>query len=55
MEPVRTYNGKPVEEKAAPAAAASSPAPAASTTHAEACGNVGETGEHGDLGSNAKS
>jgi len=43
-----------VSSAAPPAAAAVPPAaPAASKTHAAACGVVGETGAHGDLGSNA--
>jgi hypothetical protein len=28
--------------------------PKASDTHAEECGDVGETGDHGELGENAK-
>lgn len=37
------------EETGAPAAKPGTP----STTHAAACGDVGETGKHGDLGTNA--
>lgn len=47
MSNLHTINGKPVEETKAAAA------PAKKSTHAEGCGDVGETGEHGDLGSNA--
>jgi hypothetical protein len=57
-----TYNGKPVEN---PTVAPSLPvtvanptvtaaaAPAKKQTHRPECGDVGVTGEHGDLGSNA--
>jgi Family of unknown function (DUF6527) len=56
VDTLHTINGKPVDATAteAPAAKQDNPTVTASTTHQEACGNVGITGEHGDLGSNKK-
>jgi len=58
---LRTINGKPITAAPAPAArmhnsvadAAAANAPVKKATHKPECGDVGETGEHGDLGSNA--
>lgn len=51
-----TVNGKPLESgEAASRETQAAPPPAiVSKTHRAECGNVGETGAHGDLGSNAK-
>jgi hypothetical protein len=56
---LHTYNGKPVEEsleqpsalKTVPAITTTAAAP--KQTHKPEAGNVGNTGEHGELGSNA--
>lgn len=63
MDNLHTINGKPVESGSEMTSlptvrlTSSAAAPAAVTKpkqkHAAACGNVGNTGEHGDLGSNA--
>ena len=50
VKALTTVNGKPVEAKE-PGNKKSS---AKKQVHHERCGDVGETGDHGDLGSNAK-
>ncbi len=55
MDNLHTINGKPVYASAA----AATTLPAASTsdaskTHKPECGNVGATGQHGEIGSNAQ-
>lgn len=49
---LHTVNGKPVETPA-PAAAEKQAANTAPQTHKKECGDVGVTGDHGDLGTNA--
>jgi hypothetical protein len=61
MSNLHTINGKPVaaasgaEEKVTPRATTSIPPTVSEKkqTHKAECGDVGATGEHGDLGSNA--
>lgn len=51
MDGFTTINGKPVEVKAT-AGSETTSLPTGQTHHAD-CGDVGATGEHGDIGSNA--
>lgn len=50
MSAFTTINGKPVEVKTNSGSETTS----LPTTHHADCGDVGATGEHGDIGSNAK-
>lgn len=54
MSTLHTINGKPVEEnqQTQPEPMPTSAAPV-SKSHKPECGDVGATGEHGNLGSNA--
>ena len=59
MDTLRTYNGKPVDPTVStsqfPVTPVGNPTVTTSAvqTHAAACGEVGETGVHGDIGENA--
>jgi len=63
MDSLHTVNGKPIsatEEKNVAGlrklgidAQATGHGPKVTLTHKPECGDVGETGEHGDIGSNA--
>jgi hypothetical protein len=61
MSSLHTLNGKPIDATAAPTPfvvtqpnATATAAAAQVQAHKAECGNVGITGEHGDLGTNAK-
>jgi hypothetical protein len=61
MDNLHTLNGKPINPTAAPAPfvatlpnATATAAAAQVTVHKAEAGNVGVTGAHGDLGTNAK-
>lgn len=53
MSALTTINGKQVAVPQSGTSAATAPDAAVSKTHRAECGDVGDTGAHGDIGSNA--